>query len=256
MLLGREQRYIESSALRRFLRGLLGLGGMGINAKWLIFRYILNASRPKAPSRILDFGSGNGAFTFAMQKKWPMARIWAIDGNAKDVENSVEIAKKLSIKNLSFTHILFENFEFLEKFDLIICLDSIYYSENGIDYLEKLTDSLSPGGQIIISMPTPDKFYRTSFVYYEKFVDIERLSSTFNVKNVELALERGGLSIEKTIHYPGFILSKIIEWQEKAPWLVRIFYPIFRIVLLLNTEKKMGESTHFMISAWRNKNFE
>jgi SAM-dependent methyltransferase len=109
---------------------------------------------PLNPSRVLEVGCGIGAICWRMSRKWPAARIVGLDLSPR----SVEVARKLfQSEGLSFVEGRLAGAPVAEQSDLIVLMD--VYEHIPVDERKPLhaalKGTLSPGGRIFLSFPTP-----------------------------------------------------------------------------------------------------
>ncbi|MDP1833397.1 MAG: class I SAM-dependent methyltransferase [Candidatus Moranbacteria bacterium] len=139
---------------------------------------------------VLDIGCGNGAVAYDLSQK--SKRVIAID----IVKNNIEIAReKFSHENLEYIRGDATNFNFQEKFDVIILSNVLEHIKNRIEFLSKIKN-LAP--KILIRVPL---LTRDWLSVYKKENGFEyRLDSThyieYTEENFKDELEKSGLEIE------------------------------------------------------------
>ena len=100
---------------------------------------------------ILDMGCGNGNFINYFFSKNLNLNITGVDSN-KDLLN--EIKNLTNYKNLNLIHSDFDEVEIKnQKFDWILFIYSIYYSQKPIELIHKMHSYLKDNGQLVIIGP-------------------------------------------------------------------------------------------------------
>lgn len=102
-----------------------------------------------SPQNILEIGCGTGFLTEKLQKKYPAAKITAID-IAPEMVNACR-QKFTGYKNLSFQTIDGEDLNLNEKFDLIVTNLTVQWFNNPVQGLENLRNILTTNGEIYFS---------------------------------------------------------------------------------------------------------
>lgn len=99
---------------------------------------------------ILDIGCGEGLMYkyLAENPPFPYSRFLGVDISAVAVKNA-----SAAFPGARFEAVNYEHEHILEKFDVIIFNETLYYFNNPLKTLEKcVAENLQPGGKIIISM--------------------------------------------------------------------------------------------------------
>jgi 2-polyprenyl-3-methyl-5-hydroxy-6-metoxy-1,4-benzoquinol methylase len=101
---------------------------------------------PKA-ARVLDFGCGNGSLTNWLSHK-------GFDAVGVDISESGIAHAKRSFSSIPFSaDASKENLAKLGPFDLVLCVEVIAHCYDPFSEMEKLWESLRPGGVLILSTP-------------------------------------------------------------------------------------------------------
>lgn len=107
----------------------------------------------------LDGGCGSGVCTLSLAEK--VGQVTAVDISEKCVANTLELAKKLDLKNVtgvvtSLLSLPFEN----EKFDFVLSWGVVHHTTDPIKAITELTRVLKPGGTIVLAI-----YWRTMFTF-------------------------------------------------------------------------------------------
>lgn len=175
----------------------------------MILQYIPNGKN----AHILDIGCGNGKMLKYLQDKTDCF-IHGFDYS----ENAIEQAKNLCKNNADFRTVTLDNASYnAESFDVIISMDSIYFTENMNVFVRKVKTWLKKNGVFFIAyqegdvMPKTNDCYSTEIAkaFKENNMNFDVLDITENVYNM-LKNKR-----ECSIKYRDeFIKEENIEWYE------------------------------------------
>lgn len=107
------------------------------------------------PANVLDFGCGPGIIAVTLGELG--YNVLGLDGAKGMVEAANANARSLQLKNVRFQHIEAAQLQLpAAGFDAVICSSVLEYVEDDLGLIRKLTDALSPGGCLMISVPTTE----------------------------------------------------------------------------------------------------
>lgn len=217
-------RFIKSNPhLRKLFYFLLNLFFL---RSWYI-RKVLKKLIPeiKTPMpEIFDAGTGFGQYAYFIAKKFPQAKILAVDIKEDYLNEAAKFFQKMNLKNVEFkiddlTKITYEN-----KFDLILCVDVMEHIEDDVSVLKNFYRSLKPGGYLIIN--TPSSFGGSdAHAEEDKSFIGEHFRTGYSKEEMFEKLKMAGFSSFEGFYTYGF-------WGDKA-WRIGIKYPM----LMLNLSK-------------------
>jgi len=105
----------------------------------------------KKPMKILELGSGIGATTLHLARKYPNCKFYGLDIAFNEVEMAKLLQKNSSINNVVFQQGSYMNSGFADNsFDRIYALESVIYSPDKKKFLKEVYRLLKPNGKIII----------------------------------------------------------------------------------------------------------
>ena len=242
----------ESNLFRHFLRRTLGLGGLGILYKFKLFMRYVQKINP--PSRVLDFGCGIGLHSFWLSRYFPESNIHGIDSSESSIRTCQTLNLNSPSQKISFSLNDYESFfndsiDF--QYDLVIALDSLYYSKKCRIHLSSLVKRIKPGGFLLMSAPNMLKYYSSDFTCYGIDVSLKDQAFLFSFDSVIDLLRQEGLSICSTVFYPSTFIAFWIRFQESYPILTWLIYPLLALYVLIAPEPRSNIGTHFMILAQR-----
>lgn len=107
----------------------------------------------KDNEKVLVIGSGDGKIAAQIAKSVPQGIVIGIDASAELVHLASDAF--LNTPNLYFKQADYTSFEFEQRFDLIVSLNSLEYIENHPQLFRQIKRSLRNGGKIILSLSLP-----------------------------------------------------------------------------------------------------
>lgn len=152
-----------------------------------------------APERAADLGCGGGRNAGELLKKYPMARVTAVDYSALSVEKTKEYNKAMiaagrcevlqgDVSELQLP---------VEAFDLATAFETVYFWPGLEKCFTQVAKVLKPGGLFMICNES-DGTDPTS-LKYEKIIDGMK---NYTVEELEAALKAAGFSEVMSDHHP------------------------------------------------------
>lgn len=143
---------------------------------------------PKQPSRILDVGAGSGATLAWLKTIFPQAQTTGIELNPALV---LELEKNADIAVIGDIDQCYAR---LARYDLILFLDVLEHLTDSLGTLKKLSETLEPGGCVIVSVPnvahlsvSMPLLLRRQFAYRDAGI-LDRTHLRFFVETTAVAL--------------------------------------------------------------------
>jgi SAM-dependent methyltransferase len=102
---------------------------------------------PASAKRILDLGAGAGATSKWLRTIYPAAEIVAVEGNETAAHKLKAYADTVHFGDINTTN------SYLGNYDLVLCLDILEHLVNPEIVLKKITQNLTNGATVIISLP-------------------------------------------------------------------------------------------------------
>ena len=115
-------------------------------------------------SKILDAGCGNGSDLIVLNEIIPKLKLYGIDPSSYAIKTAKKYTKKRGLNNIFLMPGNFEEYDFKQKFDVIICLEVIEHLPDMRSvrmFLFALNNALEEGGHLILSTPNKENIYRT-----------------------------------------------------------------------------------------------
>jgi SAM-dependent methyltransferase len=162
-LLGMNQGYsfnkptgLMSRLQRAYIR-LFGIPEIGFRLRAVYFGRSIKWL-PRKPARLLDAGSGIGAYSVLLAQRYPSAKVTGCDLDAAKTAFSAELSKELGLTNLEFMTGDITNLRGLtEPFDAIVCIDVLEHVADYQAALRCFSSLLRPGGVLYLHTPQPNQ---------------------------------------------------------------------------------------------------
>ena len=117
-----------------------------------VLEEIIQKCRLKRGDHVLDVGTGTGvALPFLLTVIKDEGKITAIDYAASMIDRAKEKFPPGSYPNLNFINADITTFDFLEKFDAVICLGILPHLDKPQETIHRLAAVLKPKGKLLIA---------------------------------------------------------------------------------------------------------
>jgi SAM-dependent methyltransferase len=157
-LIGREQRFHpDYTAAERGYIALLGVPVVGLRIRARNILRLLPAGFD--PSQVLDAGSGPGVISVLLARRYPAATVTGVDTSAKRIEDCRSIARAAKLTNTEFQVADASDLPWMDRFDLITCVDILEHIEDDERALTSLHRALAPGGKLVLHVPAKYRRY-------------------------------------------------------------------------------------------------
>jgi SAM-dependent methyltransferase len=145
--------------LERAYIGIFGIPEIGFQLRGLHFRRIIGKHLAKQRfTRILDAGSGIGAYAFLLTARFPQAEIVAYEIDDAKLSVCADIAAVAGLRRIDFIrHDLTARTPITVQFDLIVNIDVLEHITDYEAVLDNFEVSLKRGGYLFIHTPQPNQ---------------------------------------------------------------------------------------------------
>jgi 2-polyprenyl-3-methyl-5-hydroxy-6-metoxy-1,4-benzoquinol methylase len=220
-----------------------------INKNNFTYEIILGILRKyiKGRTKILDIGCGAGTISFYLAKKGN--EVMGIDISEKAIDACMKSTKKLNLNNINFKKMNFPYEIPNEKYDIVLCIETIEHLKDDSLALKRVFSLLKPNGVLILSTPSSNApLFRMGYAnQFDKRVGhLRRYSIADLIKKFHLA----GFEVIETKKTEGLIRN-FLFLNPIAGKLVRyIKYPFSSIINIVDylCLKLFGESDLFIIA--------
>lgn len=218
----------------------------------LRFSHVIKLINQKiqSPGEILDAGAGNGNYAFYLRKIFPKAKITAIDISKEKINNVSNIAHLLNLRNILFDQKTLANLKERKKYDLVICIDVLEHIKNDILAISNISNSLKPGGNLILHVPKDRKLVHRHFVRFKGFNIDDHVREEYRIEEIVNKINHSGLKIENFSYTLGWFGSLAWEIDQLLIVYLRkvryITFPILYLLILADVYKKNKNGNGFL----------
>ena len=137
---------------------LFGIPEIGFQIRSAYFKKILKLHLTnKNFKKILDAGSGIGAYTLLLGKMFTKAKVIGGDIDKYRLQSCKVIANESNVKNVEFEYLDIAKASNNATNDLIVCIDVLEHIHNYESALKNLSKLLKSGGYLYIHVPQPNQ---------------------------------------------------------------------------------------------------
>lgn len=226
---------------------LFGIPEIGFQIRGLYFNHIvLPFMETKKANKILDAGSGIGAYTFALAKTFPNASVIGGEIDKKKLKSCLSMKKQLHQSNVTFIELDLTKKNFKEKFDLIVIIDVLEHIENYKGVLKNLYSLLNKGGYLYVHVPQPNQ--KRIFTSLKKWHHEDHVHEGIKKTILQSDLKTIGFRVLKAKETFGFF-GKLV-WEINHLLLLKSFilaglvfpilYPIALLDKMVNNKQGLG----------------
>ncbi len=217
---------------QRYIR-LFGIPEIGFQIRSKYFQTIVNRYvSPASLSRILDAGSGIGAYTFFLANKYPHAFITGGDIAKAKLAWCKTVRSELAYTNTTFQYFDVTKTRHSAKQDLIVSIDVLEHVPDYRAALKNFSKQLVRGGYLYIHVPQPKQ--RRLFESMRTWEHADHVREGLTLRTLRQDLTRVGLSIVASKQTFGFFGK--LAWElnhmtlSKNFILAGIAYPILYLI--------------------------
>jgi 2-polyprenyl-3-methyl-5-hydroxy-6-metoxy-1,4-benzoquinol methylase len=214
---------------------------------------------------ILDAGSGFGQYSYWMTKKFPKAKILAVDVKKEQVEDCNKFFSEIGKTNVHFEAADLTKFAQEEKYNLALSVDVMEHILEDVLVFKNIHASLKKGGMLLISTPSDQGGSDVHEGHEGSFIG-EHVRDGYNIKEIEEKLRTAGfskvepryaygtpgkISWRLSMKYPMQILNISKIFFIIIPFYYIITYPFAYILNYLDTYSSHKTGTGLIVKAWK-----
>lgn len=177
------------------------------------YKFILSNTK-KRLFEVLEIGAGN-LFLFETLKK------------SKKLDHYTIVDPSMSSVNKDYLHVInkkFEDVNFKQKFDLIICRHMIEHINNPLKFLKNLNKLITGSGNIIIETPLTELIFKNNSIRPFMHQHISFLSIPFICKYLCLNLTKRRINKNESSALMIFNKNKIIKMDDNQYINLHVYY--------------------------------
>ncbi len=226
----------KSPFLRKIFYKMLGLMFL---REWYVKRKINELYRKDPPADILDAGCGFGQYSYFMAKKFPAAKLLAVDVKLDYLDDCKFFFGKTGSLNAEFEFADLTKIEYENMFDFILSVDVMEHIEDDIGVFKRFYRALKPGGRMMINTPSSLGGSDAHSDEDESFIS-EHVRLGYSKEDISSKLEQTGFKVESFEYTYG-------KWG-KLYWKLGIKYPM----LMLNKSQLLFVILpfYYLITIW------
>lgn len=191
------------AALERTYIRLLGVPEIGFRLRAMEFMRTIRLL-PSNPRRMLDAGSGIGAYAAWLAERYPSATVVGCDLDQAKTAFCDHLRGELHLNNLEFLCRDITRLDNLgEPFDLITCIDVLEHVIGFDAALEAFHDALRPGGYLYLH--TPQANQQRLLKRFANWTHQDHVREGFEVQTLNGALQSSGFTVVSTNETFGFL---------------------------------------------------
>ena len=207
--------------------------------------------RINPPTEILDGGSGNGNYAFYLNKLFPRAKITGIDVSREKIDNASYIANSLNLRNISFNKRSLTNVKEMAKYDLVVCIDVLEHIKNDFLAMRNMSNSLKPGGSLVLHVPKDRKLALRHFKRFNDFRIEDHVREEYRIEEILDKIKRAGLRVKSLSYTQGWFGS--LAWEIDQLLIVKlrklryIAFPFLYLLMLADVHLGNREGNGFLL---------
>jgi SAM-dependent methyltransferase len=202
-------KVFEGSVLgQRLFFGLLHLVFL---RSWYVRRTLKRLLAETPSARILDAGTGFGQYTDWILRRFPEARVVAIDIKQDYLDRLSAYLSKAGLADRA--EVRFGDLTQLEEFgpfDLIISVDVMEHIEEDVQVFTHFHRVLAPGGALVVNTPSDQGGSNVSGEGESSFIG-EHVRDGYGVPEIEGKLSQAGMEMERAEY--GYGKAGTIGWS-------------------------------------------
>lgn len=144
--------------LKKYYILLFGIPEIGFQIRSIYFKKVISSFIPiENLKKVLDAGSGIGAYTFWLARKFAKARVVGGDIDKSKLKTSELIKRHIQQENLSFMYFDVTRGQNKSRYDLITAIDVLEHIKNYKLALRNFYTLLHKNGYLYIHVPQPNQ---------------------------------------------------------------------------------------------------
>jgi len=218
--------------MQKIYIGIFGIPEIGFQVRSMHFKDLQKNIKKKNINKILDAGSGIGAYTFWLSKIYPKAKVDGFDIDKGKLEFSKSFAKELGFKNAKFYYADISKGKGRNKYDLIVNVDVLEHINNYKKTLSNFYNLLNNSGYLYIHTPQLNQI--RIFKQLNKWYHEDHAREGFDPEKLKKELESLGFKTIKSRNTFGSFGS--LAWElnhlllSKSLFLAGIVYPLLLLI--------------------------
>jgi 2-polyprenyl-3-methyl-5-hydroxy-6-metoxy-1,4-benzoquinol methylase len=197
--------------------------------------HVLKVVKKIKCNRILDAGCGGGLFSLSLTF---IKKIIAIDIDFEKIKNAQKLSINKGISNIDFVVMDLEKMNLKQRFDLILCVETLEHIENDVVALKNLYCLLKKGGYAIFHTPRDLQSNLFPKLRHLKIGNSgtgyqKHKRDGYSLSELTSKLEQTGFSIIGSSYTRSFWgkLAWELDTLIKHQYVKMIFFPVFLLLI-------------------------
>lgn len=193
----------------------------------------------KAQDSFVDIGCGEGQYSLALKKHYPLVNFILVDKLSSNIEFAQLYINACKLKNTKAYHKTVEEYS-IANTNLSICVGVFQYIQEQEKAMQNIYSNTVTGGKLIFYVPINGRFVFKAYQYIlEKYPNYESLNNRKRVYTYAQAVElvkNAGFTIEQqqfTYGFFGIVANELLNMQVVLLQNVSNWLKPFLYVLLL-----------------------
>lgn len=237
----RYQKKIKANSSISFFKKiyimLFGIPEIGFQIRSMYFKKILASNLlNKNLKKILDAGSGIGAYTFLLGKTYPQAKVAGGDIDRYKLKSCQTMVKELGLKNVEFIYMDATKLRKRTIYDFIVSIDVLEHINHYEIALKNFSNLLRKGGYLYIHTPQPNQ--KRLLKSLKKWHHEDHVREGIIKNELEKKLKELGFKIVVSKETFGFFGK--LSWElnhltlSKTFFIAGLIYPLLNIIASLD----------------------
>jgi SAM-dependent methyltransferase len=221
----------DNILVRRIFYELLGLMFL---REWHVKRLLKNLlSRHSGIVSILDAGSGFGQYSYFIARKFPQARVQAVDVKEDQINDCREFFRKAGLSNAQFAIEDLTTMSYDTKFDLILSVDVMEHIVDDEAVFQNFFRALKNAGALVINTPASGEKEPGKLLSIEDSFIGEHVRFGYTPDEMREKLVRAGFTVERIAFTYGRYGSIAWKLGIKIPMMIAGIHKLLLFVLPL-----------------------
>lgn len=121
---------------------------------WHVKKALRKYSSKLMQASVLDAGSGFGQYVYYLARKHPDWQITGLDVKTEQIADCNNFFSRNGYNNVQFEEADLTQIDYLQQFNLIVCVDVMEHIEEDVKVLTNFYQALKTGGMLLISTPS------------------------------------------------------------------------------------------------------
>jgi len=199
---------------------------------------------PASASRVLDAGCGRGVIARVLARRYPQARIDAIDQDAAVQARNAALNQASGTDNCHFMTRDLTELEAVDTYDLVVSIDNLEHIDDDRSVLERIFRAIRRGGRLVVHVP---HYYRRwpVFGWHVNFDVPGHVRPGYHMPEIVERVRQAGFVVDDSAFSYGFLENMannasywITAAEERNRLIYALCFPLLNFVAWLGRSAK------------------